>query len=128
MNIKCRVISAAELNKMAFVPVSPRPQPPKQEQFGVHPWTKVPLWELWGPTQYTKKPRRSPPMCWVIGTQILVLAVDSEWPMDWLQPLQDMVWEALEKIVLDNQPRTRDLLWKSRFPIVLAYHWNKTKM
>ena len=67
-------------------------------------------------------------MCWVIGTQILVLAVDSEWPMDWLQSLQDMVWEALEKVVLDNQPWTRDLLWKSRFPIVPAYHWNKTKM
>ena len=68
-----------------------------------------------------------PPMCWVIGMQILVPAVDPEWPMNWLQPLLAMVCEALENTVLDNHPWTRDLLWKSRFPTDKCQHTTEAK-
>lgn len=33
--------------------------PPQQQKFGIHPWTKVPLWELRDPASYTKGPKRS---------------------------------------------------------------------
>ena len=43
-----------DVSKMAV----PRLYPP-QQQFGIHLWTKFPLWELWDPATYAKGPGRS---------------------------------------------------------------------
>ena len=40
-----------------------------------------------------------------------------QWPESWLQTLQTVVWEPQENTVLDNHPRMREPLWKSRFPV-----------
>lgn len=57
------VISATWQHKMPLLFV-----PPFQKlNFGIHLWTKVPLWKLWDPAPYAKGPRRVPHMNWQIG-------------------------------------------------------------
>ena len=65
---------------------------------------KVTLWELRDSVLYTKGPRRSLAHLahWVISIQTSALAVDLRWPMNWLQPLLDTIWEPLENNNLDN--------------------------
>lgn len=66
-----RVTSARCLNKMFLAHIL------LQQQFGIHSQAKVPFWDC-GFQYYTSRDPRgySPPMNWVIGIQILVLAVD----------------------------------------------------
>lgn len=43
------VTSATWLSKMSLTRIPP------QQQFGIHPWTEVPFWELWDSALYTKE-------------------------------------------------------------------------
>lgn len=104
---EAKVTSAASVNKM------PLQHPPLDYNSLACQWTKVLLWELWGPAPYMtheSTPEKPPPR----GCPAPVLWA-LQWPQEWLEPL--LLWSCSSLNSLRRSPTDkRGFLWKPRFP------------